>query len=223
MIPGLASENPQMAIELFESFEPDLQGRIRPRFLEGLVDNDIALATDYLYDSSDPEKPNWRPMDQLARQIEKDQGLDSTIEWAAELPEGSLRSNAWSAAYAVWGSKDPHAAAEAIAAMPPSADRDQAINGLHRRARAPGCGAGCDLGGRNHEPRLARRRADPRRHPVFPTRSSRCKRHGSRRAACHRALSPAWAKQLEPETSSGSMRRLRSSADGSHRFNSSFL
>ena len=130
MIPGLASENPQMAIDLFQSFEPDLQGKIRPRFLEGLVDNDMDLATDYLYDSSDPEKPNWRPMDQLARQIEKDRGLEETLEWAAELPEGSLRSNAWSAAYAVWGGNDPHAAAEAIAGMPPSADRDQAINGF---------------------------------------------------------------------------------------------
>lgn len=130
MIPGLASENPQAAIDLFQSLEPDLQGKIRPRFLEGLVDNDVALATDYLYDSSDPESPDWRPMDTLARQIEKDSGLESTLSWAAELPEGSLRSNAWSAAYAMWGSQDPHAAVESIVAMPQSADRDQAINGF---------------------------------------------------------------------------------------------
>ena len=130
MFPGLASAHPDVAISLFRGFEPELQGKLRPRFLEGLVDYDVDLATDYLYDSSDPEKPNWRPMDQLARQIEKDRGLDSTLEWAAELPEGSLRSNAWSAAYAVWGSRDPLSAAQAIAEMPPSADRDQAINGF---------------------------------------------------------------------------------------------
>lgn len=130
MIPGLASENAQAAIDLFQSLEPDLQSKIRPRFLEGLVDNDIALATDYLYDSSDPDHRDWRPMDTLAREIEKDRGLESALSWAADLPEGSLRSNAWSAAYAVWGSQDPYAAAQAITEMPPSADRDQAINGF---------------------------------------------------------------------------------------------
>ena len=130
MIPGLASENPQMAIDLFASLEPDLQPRIRPRLLEGLVDNDMALATDYLYQASDPEHPDWRPMDQLAREIERDRGLDSALEWAAELPEGSLRSNAWSAAYAVWAQQDPVAAIQSISEMPPSADRDQALNGF---------------------------------------------------------------------------------------------
>ena len=130
MIPGLASENPQMAIDLFASLEPDLQARIRPRFLEGLVDNDIALATDYLYRASDPENPDWRPMDQLAREIERDRGLDSALAWAADLPEGSLRSNAWSAAYAVWARQDPFAAIQSITEMAPSSDRDLALNGF---------------------------------------------------------------------------------------------
>ncbi|MFT5411487.1 MAG: hypothetical protein ACI9NC_004222 [Verrucomicrobiales bacterium] len=130
MIPGLASENPQAAIDLFESLESDLQAKIRPRFLEGLIDNDIALATDYLYGSSDLENRDWRPMDTLAREIEKDRGLDSALEWAADLPEGSLRNNAWSAAYAVWAAQDPHAAVQSIVELPPSTDRDLAINGF---------------------------------------------------------------------------------------------
>jgi len=130
IIPGLASENPEKAINLFESLEPELQAKVRPGFLEGLVDNDAVVATAYLYDSTDPKNPNWRPMDELAREMVSDQGLESTLDWAAELPEGSLRGNAWSAAYAVWASKDPTAAVESILEMPRGKDRNLAINGF---------------------------------------------------------------------------------------------
>ena len=130
MIPGLASESPQMAIELFESMEPKVQARIRPKFLEGLVDNGMEVATQYLYDSSDPKKPNWRPMDELARELVRDQGLASTLQWANGLPKGRLRHNAWSAAYAVWGSQDAHAAVQSIMELPKNMDRNLAINGL---------------------------------------------------------------------------------------------
>jgi hypothetical protein len=69
-------------------------------------------------------------MDTLAREIEKDRGLHSALAWAADLPEGSLRSNAWSAAYAFWAGQDPLAAIQSITEMPPSPDRDQALNGF---------------------------------------------------------------------------------------------
>ena len=130
MIPGLASENPQTAIDLFQSLEPKLQAKVRPRFLEGLVDNEVTVATDYIYDSTDLENYNWRPMDELARELAKDRGLQATLEWAAELPEGPLRGSAWSAAYAAWTSKDPQAAVQSITDMPPSTDRNLAINGF---------------------------------------------------------------------------------------------
>ena len=130
MIPGLASENPTAAIALFHSLEPELQEKIRPRFLEGLVDNDITLATNHLYQSTPPENNDWRPMDTLAREIEKDQGLDTALAWSADLPKGALRSNAWSAAYAVWANQDPEAAVKSITEIPQSTDRDQAINGF---------------------------------------------------------------------------------------------
>ncbi|MDB4400957.1 hypothetical protein N9Z85_05505 [Akkermansiaceae bacterium] len=130
MIPGLASENPTAAIALFHSLEPELQEKIRPRFLEGLVDNDITLATNHLYQSTPPENNDWRPMDTLAREIEKDQGLDTALAWAADLPKGALRSNAWSATYAVWANQDPEAAVKSITEKPQSSDRDQAINGF---------------------------------------------------------------------------------------------
>jgi hypothetical protein len=130
MIAGLASVNPDMAIGLYESQEPDMQAKIRPSFLDGLVDNDVTLATDYLYDTDDPENHDWRRMDTLAREIEKNSGLDAALEWASGLPEGPLRGNAWSATYAIWATKDAHAAVQSIVQLPQSADRDQAINGF---------------------------------------------------------------------------------------------
>lgn len=130
IIPGLASENPREAINLFESLTAGEQAKVRPEFLEGLVDHDTAVATDYLYDSSDLENYHWRPMAELTREVVKDKGLESTLDWAGELPEGAQRRDAWSAAYAVWASKDPVAAAESINALPDGSDRNLAINGF---------------------------------------------------------------------------------------------
>ena len=130
MIPGLASESPQNAIELFESMDPKVQAKIRRPFLEGLIDNDVVVATDYIYESTDPKNYNWRPMDELARELVVDQGLEFTLQWADGLPKGPLRSSAWSAAYAVWESKDAHAALQSIMNLPKGQDRNLAINGL---------------------------------------------------------------------------------------------
>ncbi len=130
IIPGLASENADLAINLFESLEPNEQAKVRAKFLEGLVDNDAAVATDYLYDSSDLENYSWRPMAELTRELVKDQGLRSTLDWADELPQGPQRRDAWSAAYAVWASKDPVAAGESVNQIPDGTDRNLAINGF---------------------------------------------------------------------------------------------
>lgn len=130
MIPGLASENPRMAIDLFGGLDSELQATVRPRLFEGLVDYDTDFATDYLYESTNPENYNWRPMAELTRELVRDQGLDSTLDWAAELPVGSQRRDAWSAAYAVWASQDPHAAVQSIMELPDGSDRNLAINGF---------------------------------------------------------------------------------------------
>jgi len=130
IIPGLASANPAEAIGLFEALDPGLQAKLRPKFLEGLVDNDVGMATDYLYDSSDLENYHWRPMAELTRELVKDQGLKSTLDWADELPQGPQRRDAWSSAYAVWASKNPIAAADSINALPDGEDRNLAINGF---------------------------------------------------------------------------------------------
>lgn len=130
IIPGLASENPELAINLFESLEPNEQAKVRPEFLSGLVDNDAAIATDYIYDSSDLENYSWRPMAELTRELVKDEGLHPTLDWANELPQGPQRRDAWSSAYAVWASKDPVAAGESLNQLPDGADRNLAINGF---------------------------------------------------------------------------------------------
>jgi hypothetical protein len=130
MIPGLASVDPQAAIGLFAELAPELQAKIRRRLFEGLIDNDVEVATNYIYEVTDPSEHNWRPMDTLTRELVKEDGLDDTLAWAAELPEGSLRGNAWSAAYAHWAAREPQDAVQSIIEMPPSDDRNQAINGF---------------------------------------------------------------------------------------------
>lgn len=130
MIPGLASTHPAEAIGLFESLAPELQAQVRPGFLEGLVDHGVEMATDYLYNSSDLENYHWKPMAELTREVVRDQGLQPTLDWANELPQGPQRRDAWSAAYAVWASKDPTAAANSINALPDGTDRNLAINGF---------------------------------------------------------------------------------------------
>ena len=130
IIPGLASENADLAINLFESLKPNEQAKVRPELLRGLVDNDAAIATDYIYDSSDLENYSWRPMAELTRELVKDKGLQPALDWANELPQGPQRRDAWSSAYAVWASKDPVAAGESVNQLPDGADRNLAINGF---------------------------------------------------------------------------------------------
>ena len=130
MIPGLASVSPTEAIGLFESLDSELQARVRPSFLEGLVDHGVEMATEYLYDSSDLENYHWRPMAELTRELVRDQGLEPTLNWADDLPQGRQRRDAWSAAYAVWASRDPIAAAGSINRLADGSDRNLAINGF---------------------------------------------------------------------------------------------
>lgn len=130
MIPGLASVDPQAAIDLFAGLQQDVQTRIRRRLFEGLIDNDVEVATSYIYGATDPRNFSWKPMDELTREIVNDQGLEPTLQWAASLPEGPLRGSAWSAAYAHWTAHDPQVAVQAIMKMPASQDKNQAINGF---------------------------------------------------------------------------------------------
>ena len=48
-----------------------------------------------LYDSTDLDNYNWRPADELARELIRDEGLETTLNWLSELPEGALRRSAW--------------------------------------------------------------------------------------------------------------------------------
>lgn len=130
MLPGLASSDPVTAISLFESLGQDLQNELRPNLYKGLIDHDEAVATNYVLDSANPDRPDWRPMDTFTRELVSNQGIKATLNWAQTLPQGSLRGNAWSAAFARWTTENPVAVAETLQDMPVSGDRDQAINGF---------------------------------------------------------------------------------------------
>ncbi len=130
MLPGLASAEPETAIAFYDELDSKLQLRLRRRLYEGLIHHDPEFATNYVFDSTNPERRDWRPMDEFARQLADEQGLQASLDWAAELPEGSLRNNAWSALFAKWTSQDSMSASEALVEMPESTDRDLAINGF---------------------------------------------------------------------------------------------
>jgi len=130
MIPGLASVDPQAAIEVFSGLEREVASRVERRLLEGLVDNDVMVATDFIFETTDLNNFDWRPMDTLTREIARDSGMGETLEWAAELPDGPLRSSAWSAAYAAWASQNPEGAIESIMGMDTSHERNMALNGF---------------------------------------------------------------------------------------------
>jgi len=130
LLPGLASSDPQAAIELFARLDSSRHAELRSRLYEGLIDHDIITATEHIFNSSKTGEYDWRPMDTMTREIVKDRGLIPTLEWAAELPDGPLRGNAWSAAYAHWAATEPHSAIQSIIDLPESADRNQAINGF---------------------------------------------------------------------------------------------
>ena len=75
MMPGLASVDPQAAIEVFSGLDPEVASRVQRRLFEGLIDNDVAVATNFIYEVTDPRAFDWRPMDTLTREIVRDQGL----------------------------------------------------------------------------------------------------------------------------------------------------
>lgn len=131
MIPGLASTNPQAAFDLFSGLDPGVRTKIRNRLFEGLVDHDIETATGYTYELSMEEgKYDWRPMDQLAKEIFREVGLDAMQQWAERLPEGPPRGSALSSVFGHWTGADPQAAVRQVMNMEPSFDRDFALNGL---------------------------------------------------------------------------------------------
>ena len=114
MLPGLASVDPQTAIGIVASIE-DLRFRqhLTGRLIEGLVDNDPALATDYVMRLAENNDPNARQyMKRVAREVLNTSGLEGGMQWAEWLPEGPLQGAALIPIANEFASNDPQGAAK---------------------------------------------------------------------------------------------------------------
>jgi hypothetical protein len=113
MLPGLASVEPQIAIDLVAEMEGDLQRRMTGRLIEGLADNDIGVATEYVFGLAENEDPHaTQHMRKLAREVVDNEGLEGGLSWAENLEEGPLQGAAlWQVANE-FTNEDPEAASQ---------------------------------------------------------------------------------------------------------------
>ncbi|MFT6179051.1 MAG: hypothetical protein ACJAQT_001576 [Akkermansiaceae bacterium] len=95
-LPGWAFADPVAAAEFVNDYEPGpVQDQFRNRLIEGLADNDIETATDFvtqLASDSHPNTPQY--VRTVASEVFETQGLPGLQKWTEELPQGPLRINA---------------------------------------------------------------------------------------------------------------------------------
>lgn len=95
-LPGWAFADPVAAAEFVNDYEPGpVQDHFRNRLIEGLADNDIETATDFvtqLATDNHPRTPQY--VRTVATEVLETQGLAGLQKWTTELPQGPLRSNA---------------------------------------------------------------------------------------------------------------------------------
>lgn len=113
MLPGLASVEPQTAIDLVAEMEGDVRRRMTGRLIEGLADNDIGVATEYVFGLAENEDPHTTEhMRKLAREVVDNEGLEGGLSWAENLEEGRLQGAAlWQVANE-FTNEDPEAASQ---------------------------------------------------------------------------------------------------------------
>jgi hypothetical protein len=111
MLPGLASVEPQTAIDLVAGMEGEIRRRMTGRLIEGLADNDIGVATEYVFGLAENEDPHaTQHMRKLAREVVDNEGLEGGLSWAENLEEGPLQGAAlWQVANE-FTNEDPEAA-----------------------------------------------------------------------------------------------------------------
>jgi len=95
-LPGWAFADPVAAAEFVNDYEPGpVQDHFRNRLIEGLADNDIDTATDFvtqLATDNHPGTPQY--VRTVATEVLETQGLSGLQKWTAELPQGPLQKNA---------------------------------------------------------------------------------------------------------------------------------
>ncbi len=114
MLPGLASVDPQTAIDLVLAMEGGkLYHRMTGRLIEGLADYDIGYATDYVNRLAESGTPGFSDhMRRLTREVRNTVGLGQTVAWAEELDAGRLQATALRSVAHELANNDPLEAAD---------------------------------------------------------------------------------------------------------------
>ena len=95
MLPGLASVEPQMAIDLVATFDSSQQFQMRTRLIEGLTVYDIGFATDYVSQLAEDRVPGAaRHIGRLTHEVLSTAGFEEGIAWAEELSPGQVQASA---------------------------------------------------------------------------------------------------------------------------------
>jgi hypothetical protein len=97
-LPGWAFADPVSAAQFVNDYEPGpLQDHFRNRVVEGLADNDIGMATDFVLEIANDDHPKApQYIRTIARKVIETQGPSEVQIWANTLPEGPLRNSALS-------------------------------------------------------------------------------------------------------------------------------
>ncbi len=113
MVPGLASVDPQMAIELVGTMEGRQNFHMTGRLIEGLVDHDVGYATDYVSGLVESGAHGaTHHVRRLTDEVLSTAGLEHGVAWAEGLDSGQLQANALRGVAHDYANKDPHGAAD---------------------------------------------------------------------------------------------------------------
>ena len=113
MIPGLASAEPQMAIDLVDTFSGSQKFQMTSGLIEGLTDYDIGFATDYVSQLADDGVPGaFRHIGRLAHEVLSTAGFEEGVAWAEGLDPGQLQAAALRRVAHEYADKAPQKAAD---------------------------------------------------------------------------------------------------------------
>ena len=112
MLPGLASVEPQLAVDLVSTMEGRKKFHMTQRLIEGLADYDVQYATNYVQELADNgSRGASHHVKRLASEVLSTAGFEEGVEWAENLDPGQVQANALWRVANEYTNQDPHGAA----------------------------------------------------------------------------------------------------------------
>ena len=113
MLPGLASAEPQMAIDLVSGMEGRQAFHMTGRLIEGLTDHDVDLATNYVRELAESgTRGASYHMKRLTNEVLSTAGFEDGVAWAEGLDPGQLQATALRSVAHEFTNRDPQSASE---------------------------------------------------------------------------------------------------------------